>query len=397
MNVISSTVQYERLSAKKHTIINDSVRSLKDDMISLSMNHSIPFNDSNILASQILKEFQSLVYNIRGICGNIPMTQNKLSGNLDLIEGETLKIEFNFLYEDVKISWYRDGVQLSFTGNSYIKKRVTSYDSGLYTCQLTNKFGSSSCGQKNVYVHGPLNVIIVPDAIRSYSNDPEESYLFCNSSSDDIMHWYYQSPYASENSFSRYPNDRNYLMVKLSGYYWCIVSNNRETVKSDKVFVRILPVSIATSKISLSMEMIASSNPRSRRSLELDDTHITQDIIRQLGMKKDQIENITINDIAGTSKFNLSFIIKSSSSSTLDKLPWNEIAKEMAKRRASLFNEVVSFYKNLATNNINVTIDQHVLSIDKNSIQSGTMISTCSKGYSILSNGFVCGKSTCLK
>ena len=166
-------------------------------------------------------------------CGTPPTLKILLEGTTDIKEGEYLSLTIELLEEkdSYSIIWKHNNFVLPNYNGTVLRKKVNFIDQGYYSCEITNKFGTSHCGSVFVKVFRNIKFSKEPQNIIGYLKSPKKTYLDCaiknNASEDGTFTWFFRQFYAPREKKEALPMSAPRIEIKQdtagrSGFYSCL-------------------------------------------------------------------------------------------------------------------------------------------------------------------------------
>ena len=397
-NSIKNLLQFEE--SRFSLNITEKVENWKSNILQLITSYP-NINNSRQL---IMESFNSLAeINPRHwFCGSPPSLKTLLEGKTEIKEGEDLYLKVDILEEKYSyiIIWKRNNFILPSYNTTILHKVVNVMDQGYYSCEISNTFGTSHCGNIFVKVFSKIKFSIEPQDSVGYLNFPKGIYLTCaiknNVSEEGSFTWFFRRFDAPIEKQELLPISGPYIEIKQdtsnrSGFYSCIYSNKLVSARSREAVVHILRTTVATERIRITMLLSKLTRARGRRQINDNTSDINLELIKLLQIKPSQIE---INSFArkdyqkDTIVFtlfgnNLTFSLQNSTRDALNE-------KILKERRDLLLRSVLLHYHANITSNL--TVKGKNYTIDEDSISVENLGASCPEGQSLSANGFICGK-----
>ena len=347
-------------------------------------------------------------------CGDVPVIKTKLSGVLHKKEGEKIELTVNIerSKHNYDIIWKRNNYVLKKQYQDTLNLQSSIENVGYFSCEVSNMFGKTHCGEVLVKFYIPPKLIKQPNDVTVYTNSPESKYLYCtiSKSSDASITWYFNS--LNSDTVERLSHSVGVLKINSasrSGYYSCKVSNNRYSVWSRKGQVNILLSKPAVDRIKIEYNLITAKYKETNRQRR--DSHETlSDVLPNILTSKEKALFISVLAKAmNTSENSVGELYYSKISNDIAKISfalhgtnysdvlgpfesWDKISNGISKDRENLFvRSILLYYKANKTLSFQVG-NMITLTIDPDSIKTEGMKPVCSTGQVVLSNGFMCGK-----
>ena len=324
-------------------------------------------------------------------CGQPPKLTKKLDGSVvSFKEGDGLKLSVSTtekVYFHQQVHWFHNNKVVDNEFKTTLIKTLKAGDGGFYSCQISNKFGDTSCGMVEVRVYQKPVFVNRPEATTVYDKSPVPKPLLCNATHAETVEWIYES----FNTLTSAPiKGENGIMLNIaareSGYYSCKASNQKAYVISEKVPVKVLKTSLAIPRLTIEMEVNKTSGNRRRRDIS------KINLAQTLNITEESIYKIELDQNSGKLKLifqgsNLSSLLESDDN-------WNKVAELVVKEREKIL-AIAQYLDKLAREKKTLTkIDGVSYTINRNSMKSVPMPGACKDGQVLMDNGFVCGKST---
>ena len=359
-----------------------------------------------------------IVSNPRDIfCGNAPEIISGLSGELHLKEGENidLKVEVRDGKYEHDFVWKRNNFVLKHQNKNFLKMSASINNIDYFSCQVSNIFGTTHCGNVFVIFYTTPKIIKHPDDVITYMNSPDWKYLFCNATdySNLTISWHYQS--FNETTVKKLSSSGSMLTIKSStigrsdlessGYYFCRVSNKRLTITSRKASVHLLKSSPAVEQVKMKYNLVTSrfkSNRQRRQShdtvelptmlTQAEEESFTLSLAKSMNVSRNNSRKMSYTKISSENA-EMSFILLGKNYSDVMGLTesWENISKYLTKDRENLLVRAIVLYYE-ANKTLSFTVGDVNVTIDPNSVATEGIRASCPAGYFVLPNGFMCGK-----
>ena len=371
---------------------------------------------------QILQDIK----NEKIFCAVAPNVTTHPVAMKDMKIGQTLELNCKATGEPApSYRWRKNGALLpgSNTENLRIEK-VTTNDSGNYTCEAYNHVSVESSTPSFVLVHSPPTLVYQP---RSKLNIPINTgfYLRCKATSlsRPLQYQWLFMPF-NGNGYSIVPNG-NFSVLRLEsvkkheeGFYKCNVSSPFDYTLSRGVQVRVLGFSLVLPSLGLSFEMIGdnkSLHDSYKESNKVDmvgtPLHVSENFQLDVQLSFSSVVNSLVN-LSSKAVQNLA-IKDCKSKETIDNITCTvsfslhslnvtgpESMNRTEKENAVSVIESVRLLKQSAallvnestTRGISLKVKDVSLYIDPASWKAGEYKSICPIGTVLYVNNFVCGK-----
>ena len=395
---IKNTMQFEENNVSLN--ISGKAETWKSNILQLITDYP-NLNSSKQL---IIGTYISLVeVNLRQwFCGTPPTLKTLLEGKTDIIEGEYLYLTIEVLEKkhNYSIIWKHNNFVLPNYNATALRKKISFIDQGYYSCEITNKFGTSHCGSIFVKVFRNIEFSKEPQNVVGYLKSPKKAYLNCaiknNASEDGTFTWFFRRFYAPREEKEVLPMSAPNIEIKQdtvrrSGFYSCLYINKIVSGMSREAVVHILRTTVAVEGIRITMLLSKPNQTRSRREVNDDTSDVKYELSKLLQTKPSQIK---INDYSREGDksdrimftlfgYNLTFNLLNSQ--------WDNLSEKIIKERENLLLRSVLLYyhANITTN---FDVNGKTYTIDGNSISIENLEPSCPHGQSLGTNGFICGK-----
>ena len=112
-------------------------------------------------------------------------------------EGGTLYLKIEVLNKEhsYKIIWKRNNYILQGYNTAILNKTVTTVDESYYSCEITKKFGISTCGHVFAKVFQDIKFLTEPKDTVGYLYSRKKLYLTCaveRITSDGVFAWFFR-------------------------------------------------------------------------------------------------------------------------------------------------------------------------------------------------------------
>ena len=395
---IKNTMQFEENNVSLN--ISGKAETWKSNILQLITDYP-NLNSSRQL---IIGTYISLVeVNLRQwFCGTPPTLKTLLQGKTDIKEGEYLYLTIEVLEQkhNYSIIWKHNNFVLLNYNATALRKKINFIDQGYYSCEITNKFGTSHCGSIFVKVFRNIEFSREPQDIVGYLKSPKKTYLDCaiknNTLDDGTFTWFFRRFYGPREEKEVLPMSAPNIEIKQdtvrrSGYYSCLYINKLVSATSREAIVHILRTTVAVEGIRITMLLLKPNQTRNRRQVNDDISDIKSELSKLLQTKPSQIK---INDYStedGKSNRIMFTLSGSNLTSNLLNNQWDNLSEKIIKERENLLLRSVLLYyhANITTN---FDINGKTYTIDGNSIVTENLEPSCPYGQSLGTNGFICGK-----
>ena len=395
---IKNTMQFEE--SNKSLNISGKAETWKSNILHLITDYP-NLNKSRQL---IIRTYTSLVeLNPRQwFCGSPPTLKTLLEGTTDIKEGEYLYLTIEVLEEkhNYSIIWKHNNFVLPSYNGAVLRKKITFIDQGYYSCEITNKFGTSHCGSVFAKVFRKIELSKEPKNIVGYLKSPKKIYLDCaiksNASASGTFTWFFRRFYAPREEKEVLPISAPNIEIKQdtvrrSGFYSCLYINKLVRAMSREAEVNILRTTVAVENIRITILLSKPNQTRSRREVNDDTSDIKSELSKLLQAKPSQIK---INDYSregGKSDRVMFLLFGSNLTSNLVNKQWDNLSEKIIKERENLLlRSVLLYYHANITTNFDVNGQTYI--IDGNSISVESLEPSCPHGQFLGTNGFICGK-----
>ena len=334
-------------------------------------------------------------------CGNPPILKMHLSDTMYVKEGAILylKIEVLNKVHNYKIIWKRNNLILQGYNTTVLNKTVTKVDEGYYSCEITNKFGKSDCGQVLVEIFENIKFLIEPQDTVVYLNSPKKLYLACavkSNTSDGLFTWFFRQFLVVETQKKLLPVSEPYIEINQdttssSGFYSCQYNNKLTSAVSREAVVNVLKTTVAVERIKVKIVLSKLNLSSDLRKNQANGTEIKSQLSKLMEAK---FEDIRIKNVSAEEnrKERITFILLGRNlTSYLQLYSWNDLIDKIIQQRQNLLLRSVLLHLH-ANNSKNVTVHKENYVIERGSISVDTLEPLCSEGQSLAKNGFICGK-----
>lgn len=375
-------------------------------------------------SSRILQILQNIKRE-KIFCAVAPNITNHPEAMKDLKTGQTLELTCKATGDPApSYRWKKNGVLLqeSDTENLLIEK-VTTKDSGNYTCEAYNHVSVETSTPSLVLVHSPPTLIYQPP---SKLNIPINTgfYLRCKATSLVRPLRYQWLFMPSEGNGYRMVENGNFSVLKFTsvqnqeeGFYKCNVSNPFDFTLSHDVHVRVLGFSLVVPSLGLSFEILGNykslqDSYEEKNQMDIDNTPLHDNERFQLdvqfsfkrvvsnlaNLSSTAVKNLTIHDCKSNGQKNVSCSV------SLRLLSLNVTGPELTNRTErenarSVMDSVNVMKQSVAvlvnesnTRGISLNVKDVGLYIDPSSWETGEYKSMCPTGTMLYVNNFLCGK-----
>lgn len=320
-------------------------------------------------------------------CRGPPTINNNDHKVINYKNGDLVKLEFRTTGDEfpIEVLWRYNGKIINGEYESTLKLPAIKQHAGLYTCEVSNRFGTTSCGSWYVNVYGKPKLSQHPESTVTYKRSPEEQYISCIATDSTELTWKFQSFKSAKTETLEGGNSTFRLTDQhKSGYYWCEVSNVFYTTRSSRAIVQILESSVSTPQLQIHTKITHLLNTRRKRSTEA----ISMSIQTQLST----ILNSSITDVTYSNDF-IEFVVSGKDfSDKLNKVnSWDDLTYSLMQERERIMNEVGKFY-NSAKSSLIIMIGNKYYKPNAESILIKQRSLHCPIGKVLLRNGFICGK-----
>lgn len=408
LDKLDELTQYENTTLAKK--VRDHLQIWNNTILTL-FNDQPSFELAKTLSRGFMSTFREV--NPRDIfCGEAPKIKTLLSGNINKKIGEnfTLVIDVEETVHGYEIIWKKNNFVI---GNEYAKQfmvKITDAKSAYYSCEVTNVFGSTYCGEVFVTVYTKPEITRQPEDVTAYIHSPEKRFVICNFTGfpEPTIEWVFRNFTSDE--YEVLPTKRSPLLISTrltenSGFYFCRVQNELFSVKSKEAVVNIISTTMAVERTKLYFTLnLIPATARTRRNINNDaelSTKLTSEeklnIIHALAEAMDTTES-SIRDLAYTKVANgsaeVSFVLYGKNlTGNLTRLnpgeSWDSLANEMTEDRGHLLGRPILLYYN-ANNTMSFVIGGKNVSVNPESIEFEGMEVACKQGQVVLENGIVC-------
>ena len=375
-------------------------------------------------SSRILQILQD-IKNEKIFCAVAPNITNHPEAMKNMKTGQTLELTCKATGDPApSYRWKKNGVLLleSDAENLRIEK-VTTKDSGNYTCEAYNHVSVETSTPSLVLVHPPPTLVHQPPS-KLHIPINTGFYLRCKATSlvRPLRYQWLFKPFEA-NGYSMVENG-NFSVLKFTsiqnqeeGFYKCNVSNPFDFTLSRDVHVRVLGFSLVVPSLGLSFEIVGNykslqDSYEENNQMDIDNTSLHDNERFQLdvqfsfkrvvsnltNLSSNAVRNLTVHDCKSNDQKNVSC------SASLRLLGLNVTGPESTNRTErenarSVIESVNVMKQSVAvlvnesnTRGISLNIKDVILYIDPSSWKTGEYKSMCPTGTMLYVNNFLCGK-----
>ena len=295
-------------------------------------------------------------------CGNPPILKILLSDTILMREGGTLYLKIEVLYKEhsYKIIWKRNNYILQGYNTAILNKTVTTVDEGYYSCEITNKFGISTCGHVFVKVFQDIKFLTEPKDTVGYLYSRKNLYLTCaveRITSDGVFAWFFRRFPAPKTEKKLLPVSEPYIEINQetassSGFYSCQYDTKLSNAISREAVVSVLKTTVAVERIRVKMILSKLNLSSDQNRSQDNETEIKYQLANLMEVKFEviSIENVS-NEENGNERITLTLYGKNLTL-YLQNYSWNDLLdKILAERRILLLKSaLVHFHANNSKN-----------------------------------------------
>ena len=399
-NTIINKMQFEESTFSLN--ITEKVENLKSNILQLITAYPDLKNSRQL----VVGTFNSLTeINARhGFCGSPPSLKSLLDGTIEIKAGGSLHLKVDILEQNhsYAIIWKRNNFILPKYNTTVIRKTVNIKDQGYYSCEITNKFGTTHCGTIFVKIFRNIEFSNEPQDSVQYLNSPKSTYITCaiknNVSDEGTFTWFFRQFNATEEEKTLLPMFGQYIEISKdtalrSGFYSCLYSNKLVSAKSREATVHVLKTTVAIQRVRITMLLSKRSQTRSRREINDHLSSIKSELIKLLQIKPSQIKinNFTREDYQTD---RIAFTLSGKNlTMNLENSTWDTLDEKILKEREKLLMRSISLYYH-ANSTSNFTVYGENYTVHETSMFIENSEPSCPEGQSLINNGFICGKSS---
>ena len=379
--------------------VTEKIQSWKDNILHLMLAYPDIQQSEKLITTAANSIIE--VNPTKHFCGNPPILKTLLSDTILMREGGNLYLKTDVLNKEhsYKIIWKRNNYILQGYNTTILNKTVNKVDEGYYSCQITNKFGKSTCGHVFVKVFKNIKFLTEPKDTVGYLYSRKKLYLTCaveSITSDGVFTWFFRNFPASKTGKKVLPVSEPYIEINQetsssSGFYSCQYDTKLTNAMSREAVVNVLKTTVAVERIRVEM-ILSKLNLSSGQNRSQDNrTEIKSQLANLMEVKFEQIsiENIS-NEENGKDRITLT-LYGSNLTLYLQNYSWNDLLDKIITERQNLLlrSALLHFHAN---NSKNFTANKEIYVIEGGYISIDTLEPLCPHGQSLTKNGFICGK-----
>lgn len=375
-------------------------------------------------SSRILQILQDMK-NEKIFCAVAPNITNHPEVMKDMKTGQTLELTCKATGDPAPYyRWKKNGVLLleSDAENLRIEK-VTTKDSGNYTCEAYNHVSVETSTPSLVLVHPPPTLVHQPPT-KLHIPINTGFYLRCKATSlvRPLRYQWLFMPF--EANGYRMVENGNFSVLKFTsiqnqeeGFYKCNVSNPFDFTLSHDVHVRVLGFSLVVPSLGLSFEIVGNykrlqDSYEDNNQMDIDNTPLHDNerfhldvqfsfkrVVSNLAnLSSNAVRNLTIHDCKSNDQKNVSCSasLRLLGLNVTGPEPTNRTERENARSVVESVNvmkqSVAVLVNESNTGGISLNIKDVILYIDPSSWKTGEYKSMCPTGTMLYVNNFLCGK-----
>ena len=438
-------IEFENSNLSK--IARTHILELRPYFSQIFENFSINANQAYDIANSILKSIQlSHVRNL--FCDPPPLILKDLPQLVVVTEGNTSSLTLHVESKhDVSFKWMKNGKEIpNQKSNVLILSGNRQEVNGYYNCEVSNKFGKVTSNTAKVEYQTKPTMTRHPKGLTvTLKSSNATIRLMCNATGHPrpSIAWHH-IPFNSSLETIVQGNETMLLInatsTDQSGIYRCSASNSQGTVKSygARVHVKSSLVAEFSSRISFVVRVQANRNhtvkndtthttnitsdasnstmgnetmrenatismsrnistvmqPKLPESLNRNDTiSLTDMLSKQMNISKSRIRKIGYSKYTETQAV-VSFEVKMKSMDSIFQKhsDWTMISEDIVMARKGLLALplwLYHLYNNISSSFAVANVQTNVLA---DTMESTMNEATCPVGYSLNSNGFICGK-----
>ena len=381
--------------------VTEAIQHLRVDMFNLITGY-LDINHSEKL---ITKGLNSLfeINPTEWFCGNPPSINIPLKDTIHIKEGEilTLKVEVLNIKHSFEITWKHNNFILAGYNTNVLNKTVSKKDEGYFSCEISNRFGRSNCGNTYVKIVEKIKFSTEPQDIIGYLHSPQKIYLICavkGNTSNGEFTWLFRRFTAPESKRDLLPVSKPRIEIKqdtvnTSGFYSCRYSNKLTSAVSREAAVNVLKTTVAVERVRVTMLLSNISMSGTGIKDENDKTRMKSELAKIVLTESSQIE---ISDLFKDShvKNKVEFVLSGRHLiNDHEKDAWDDLTKKIIMERENLLLRSVLLYRHANnTKNFNLTLNGNQYSIYGDSITIEPLGPSCPQRQTLHKNGFICGK-----
>ncbi len=332
-------------------------------------------------------------------CTSLPVISVQPPAEVDVPSQGTLNItceaESNL---PVSYQWKRNGNTITNANSSnLIIKNMQRLDSANYTCQASNDIGTVNSIDVSVVVYELPEFYLTPVSTSAYEGAEGGAWFTCNSTSWPYPGWRWFYRPTPDGQWSLIDGeDTNELHIpqpqkEAEGWYACETFTRHGVLRSDPVYLRVLPVTVSQQLIPMEFQLVRGGNTSCTLSELL--TLAENEMQQFLDSSMVSLQDLAIHeDVDSEYTVTMSLVTHNVTGDDIHDTPFVEIANRALPTRAGL-QRSRSVIENIIDNeNFTLECGGALFSAAPGSLTLQRLTYVCPEGQQLRNDYLLCGK-----
>ena len=376
----------------------------RDELVQLgtAMNLTIPQAIDKITpVLNILTEYSENGY----WCASVPRITLQPPAEVNVSSGGTLDLQCQAESDSSfpsTFQWKKDGNPIPGTNTNQLTiENMQRLDSGNYTCCVSNPVGTAQSINASVLIYELPEFYLRPVSTSVYEGRDGGARLICNASAWPFPGWrWYFGPTRSSSSMMIVDGEEtNQLFIpepqgQHEGWYTCEAYNGHGSIRSDAVFLRVLPVSVSQQAIPIEFRVagpdtLDGDNRCTLRSLQSSVQNFLTEVIAS---DTALISNLELRKVSATLyAITFSLISQNVTSEDTRISTLIEIANSVLPTRASLQRSIAALRAAAQRDELTIECGGVDYRVVMGSLTTQRVTYVCPPGQQLSPNFLLCG------
>lgn len=332
-------------------------------------------------------------------CNSLPVVTVQPPPEVFVPNNGTLSItcearsNLSFFYQ-----WKRNGNSIpGATRPNLILHNMQRPDSANYSCEVSNDIGAVSSINSSVLVYELPEFYLTPVSLSVYEGADAGALFTCNSSSWPYPGWrWFFRPSADDQWTLIEEEDTNELYIpkpqkESEGWYACETFNGHGTLRSDPVYLRILPVTVSQQLIPVEFQLLAEGNATCTvQDLSTAIEHEMQQLIDSTTI---YIQDLAIDEDVAASEYIVTFSVVTNNVTEkgMNEKSFVEIANQALPTREGLERTTMAIENSVEGGNFTLECGGGQYSALPSSLSLLQLTYVCPEGQQLNTDYLLCG------